>query len=111
MKEIVDWANWDHRKWILEKIEVLEARSQRDNNSPRWGATHKNIWQGCYDVIGCEQDRIDAIEIPKAQIKVAEEEGLIESEIKTWQGKIKEYKMEVWSITELGKKFLKENAA
>lgn len=67
----------------------------------RW-PTHRNIWQGSYDVWFCEQDRIDAVEIPKAKMKAAEESGLIESELRTYN----KYEYTVWKLTERGKSLL-----
>lgn len=109
----IDWAKHDHRKYILERIKTLEVRNPNNplDSTPSWWATHKNIWQGSYDVWFCEQDRIDAVDIPKAQMKIAEEEGLIESEMKTWQGYSKEYKTEVWSVTERGEEFLNKSSS
>jgi hypothetical protein len=106
MKEI-DWSNHDHRKFIIDKIKLCEHRSKAQNDSPGCWATHRRIWAGSYDVISCEQDRIDGVEIPKAQMKIAWEAGLIRSEMKIAEGKTGSHKMEVWSVTELGEEFLK----
>lgn len=85
-------------KFILNRIKMLKERG------PNWFPTHRNIWQGSYDVWFNEQDQIDAVEIPKARMKEAEEGGYIKSEIV--RGK---YDMIVYSVTELGEKLLEEN--
>ncbi len=95
-------------RWILLRIQGLEKLNQERlahgiNDTARW-ATHRNIWQGCYDVWCGEQDRIDAVEIPKARMKAAEEAGLIKSEKKTWR----KWEFEVWSITDAGKAILEK---
>jgi hypothetical protein len=97
--------------WILAKIEGLEKlhneRVARGiDDTARW-ATHRNIWQGSYDVWSCKQDEIDAIEIPQRRMKEAEEGGFIKSEKKTW----KKYEYVVWSITETGKALLETEKA
>lgn len=89
--------------WILQRIKDLEKLHQErlahgiDDNS-RW-ATHRNIWQGSYDVWETKQDQIDAVEIPKARMKACAEAGLIKSEIKRWR----KWDYEVWSLTDAGK--------
>jgi len=82
-------------KWLLNRIQTLEEK-----NSPGWWPTHRNIWMGCYDVWFCEQDRIDAINIPKARMEEAKAAGLIKT-----RGK---FNIPVWALTDLGKKLLKE---
>jgi hypothetical protein len=87
-----------HRKWLLEKITKLEGL----NNPHRW-PTHRNIWAGCYDVVLCAQDDFDNVEIPKACMKAAEEDGHIKSEVRRLRDK---YDQTVWILTESGKAFL-----
>jgi len=87
-------------RWILWRIQNL-----KEMNSPNRLPTYRNIWQGCYDVWHCEQDRIDSVEIPKAKMKAAEEGGFIKSEIV----KMGKFDQVVYSLTELGEKTLREN--
>lgn len=89
----------DGLSWILYRINMLT-----ELNSPRRPITHRNIWQGCYDVWSCEQDRIDAVEIPKLRMQEAEAAGLIKSETFDRVN----YKETIWSLTELGKTQLTE---
>lgn len=84
-----------HLKWLLERIDSL---AKFPNRLP----THRNIWQGSYDVWSCEQDKIDAVEIPKWNMQLAEREGFIKSEVKK-QGN---FEVVVWSLTKLGKAFI-----
>lgn len=86
-------------KWLLERVRAY----QNDDRRP---STHRNIWAGSYDVWSCEQDRIDAVEIPKARMKEAQDRGLIESHIQT-KGK---YQFEVWKLTPQGEVFLESYA-
>lgn len=88
--------NPEDTEWLLLKIEAL--------NSPHRPATYQNIWGGSYDVWSCEQDRIDAIEIPRARMKAAQDEGLIESSFVD-RGR---YKFTVWGLTPKGEERLKE---
>lgn len=81
--------------WILDRIKWLETMPNRP-------ATHKNIWAGSYDVWSCPQDRIDAIEMPKARMKNAEDAGFIKSQIV----KKDHYELVVWTLTELGREYL-----
>jgi|SRR6516225_3359085 hypothetical protein len=83
---------------LLNRIKCLEElweQKQTYTHLP----IHKNIWRGSYDVWSCEQDRIDATEIPKARMKEAAELGYIESRII----KHGNYDYEVWALTESGK--------
>jgi hypothetical protein len=93
--------NVDDVKWLLNKILYLEE--QKNAHPSNW-PTHRRIWLGCYDVWMCEQDRIDAVEIPKMRMKEAEEAGFIKNEIR----KIGKFDSVVWTVTELGHDFLKE---
>ena len=86
--------NDDVMLWLLNRIKWLN-----DLNSYSRLPTHRNIWSGSYDVWFCEQDRIDAVEIPKACMKKAVDDGLIESENKT----LGKYTFEVWKLTDKGK--------
>ena len=88
-------------EWMLLKIHHLEERAK---TNPAWWPTHRNIWQGSYDVWYTEQDRIDSVEIPKARMQAALDDGLIKSEIK----KIYKYDQVVYSLTELGKKTIEK---
>jgi len=91
----------DDVRWLLLTINNLNdsfARHGTYSHLP----IHKNIWRGSYDVWSCEQDKIGAVEIPKSRMKQAEEDGLIASEKKMF-GK---YTVDVWHLTELGKKTL-----
>lgn len=94
----------DDVRWLLLKINELN-----ENFSKRkvyWNLpTHRNIWRGSYDVWLCEQDKIDAVEIPKARMRQAEKDCLIASEQMTF-GK---YVYDVWRLTEHGKKTLGVN--
>ena len=93
--------NFEGIRWLLERVHAFEMY-----DPDRRPATHRNIWAGSYDVWSCEQDRIDAQEIPKARMKYIEDNGFIES--KTIQrGKYDEV---VWSLTERGRDFLKKEA-
>ena len=83
----------DGIQWLLSRIK----RCDRPNKLP----THQNIWQGCYDVWHCEQDRADAINIPRLRMKEAEDLGFIKNTL-TDMGK---YKIVLWSITEVGEEF------
>ena len=83
--------------WLLTRIRDLEKMATHH----RW-PTHSNIWAGSYDVWMCEQDRIDAIEIPRSRIRDAEELGFIKSEIRT-RGK---YNFTVWTLTGHGKEYI-----
>lgn len=89
------------QKFILSRIKIWEKRNAISGRP----VTYRDIWQGCYDVWGCDQDRIDAIEIPKTQTEKAEALGLIQQEIVEWRG-VKGIK---WSITKLGQKLLDES--
>lgn len=91
------WDDPDGMIWLLERVKWLN-----NLDSDRRLPTHRNIWQGSYDVWFCEQDRIDAVEIPKARMKKAIDEGLIESENKT----LGKYTFEIWKLTEKGKGLL-----
>jgi hypothetical protein len=82
-------------QWLLLTIKNLWELPHRP-------PTHRNIWSGSYDVWSCEQDRIDAVEIPKARMKAAEDDGLIFSETRQ-KGKYKEI---VWHLTDKGKQLL-----
>lgn len=96
--------------WILYRIVDLEKRQQarleRGKDDASLWATHRNIWQGSYDVWFSEQDKIDAVEIPKARMKACEDAGLIKSEVKHW----KKWDYVVWSLTDKGHAMLEENA-
>jgi hypothetical protein len=85
----------DPEIWLLQRIDELQDK-------PNWPATHKNIWQGSYDVWFSEQDRIDAYEIPKRRMASAVKQDLIQSSIK----EVGKYKFEVWSLTEKGKQLI-----
>lgn len=87
----------DGMKWLLGRIQSLEEMNSRS----RW-PTQQNIYAGSHDVWMCEQDRIDSIEIPKQQMKAAQEYGYIKSEIRS-KGK---FDLIVWSLTATGKYFL-----
>ncbi len=94
-------------EWILNRIEYLKScpkRAHRENllRYTVRDATHQSIWQGSYDVWECEQDRIDAINIPLLRMKEAEEGGFIQKET-IQKGK---YIIPIWTLTELGKEFL-----
>lgn len=91
--------------WILNRIKTVEDRFKKSNN-PGWWSTHRNIWQGCYDVWFDEQDKIDSIEIPNNRMKEAENLGLIVSQEKTYPNTT--YKTIIWEITESGEKMLFE---
>ena len=86
-------------EWLLDRIQWLE-----NTGSPNRWPTHSNIWQGSYDVWSCEQDRIDAYEIPRKRMKDAEEAGYIKSEVRT-RGR---FNFVVWSLTDLGRECLKK---
>jgi hypothetical protein len=92
----------DHLLWLLDRIQWLE-----ELNSAMRPPTHKCIWQGSYDVWECEQDRLDSINIPLANMKLAEESGLIKSEIRT----VGKYEMIVWGLTDVGREFLRNSHA
>ena len=92
--------------WLLHKIDTLNNLSEAQRRLG-WCATHRNIWAGSYDVWGNKQDEIDAIEIPRARMKDAENAGLITSEM------VKQRRSNhiVWKLTDAGKALLeKENA-
>ena len=92
--------------WLMDRIVKLWERSER--NLPRslgWRPTHKNIWQGCYDVWETEQDRIDSVNIPKWRMEEAEKNGYIFS--KTIP--LGKYEQVVWGLTEKGKRLYEEN--
>jgi len=82
----------DDFKWLLHRIQSLESMPNRP-------PTHSNIWQGSYDVWFCEQDRLDAVNIPRQRMKDAEDRGLIQSS-KMQKGK---FEYSVWSLTDLGR--------
>lgn len=92
----------DDIKWLLERIQSLSNKSNPD--TPSHWPIHKNIWRGSYDVWSCDQDRIDAVEIPNARMREAEETGLIESKLVQW----KKWDFTVWSLTEKGEQVLSE---
>lgn len=85
----------DPEIWLLQRIDELQ-----DNQ--KMPPTHKNIWQGSYDVWYSEQDRIDANVIPHARMLGAQKADLIQSGIK----EVGKYKFEVWSLTEKGKQLI-----
>lgn len=91
--------------FILSKIKRLENQQTGVKNPHYRWATHRNIWAGSYDVWGCEQDKIDAVEIPNQRMKAAEEAKLIESEEKDGPGG---YKKIIWKLTDLGEEFYEE---
>jgi hypothetical protein len=89
-------------EWLLFKIQDLNQLFKK------YGVRrpiHQQIWAGSYDVWSCEQDKIDAIEIPKRRMREAEEAGLIKSEMKPY-GK---WQLPHWSLTEAGEAILKES--
>ena len=91
--EIVEGAimNPDDIEWLLKTIALLP----RAPDYPP--TTQRNIFRGCYDCWLCEQDRIDAVEIPKRRLAEAEELGLIR-------------KKEVeYALTQKGREHLKNN--
>ncbi len=87
----------DEELWILRRIDFLETL-----NSPRRLPTHRNIWSGSYDVWACEQDRIDAQDIPKARMDTAVKNMLIESR----PHQVGKYTFDVWTLTERGKQLI-----
>lgn len=94
------YPNPDEVEWLLLNIKYLDEWSQ---TNPSHRPNRQNIWRGSYDVWTCEQDKIDAIEIPKRRMKEAEEAGLITSEETLYRGKYKEI---VWKLTGLGRQRL-----
>jgi len=89
------------QKWLVYRIRWLDEHSKKHNNWRR--PTHKNIWQGSYDVWSCDQDRLDAVSIPKARMEEALENGLIREEEELISNKYKEI---VYHLTETGIKLL-----
>jgi hypothetical protein len=80
--------------WLLERI--------KNESFP----TRRNIFRGCYDVWCCEQDRIDAVKIPKQQLVEAESLGLIYKKQHEWKpGKFEEW----FKLTPYGEQYLEEN--
>ncbi len=71
---------------------------KRAESSPSWKPTRKTIWQGCYDVWSCEQDRLDSVAAIDHRMQEAVDLGLIyivpDSCFPTF----------VWKLTELGQK-------
>ncbi len=97
MQHYNNWlAKWNDINWLLNRINNLQ-------NIPNRLPDHRTIWQGSYDVWHCEQDKIDAVEIPKARMKEAEDLGLIKSYKHEW--KLGKFEV-VWSLTESAKRFL-----
>ncbi len=90
-------ANDEDTLWLLNKIKTLEGLPKR------W-PTHQNIWAGSYDVWHNDQDRIDAIEIPRRRMQEAEDADLITNETK-WRG---QHKYIVWSLTHQGEQVLED---
>ncbi len=82
--------------WLLDRIDWTI-------NGRKWRATHRNIWQGCYDVWEIEQDMIDSGNIPRQRMQAAEDDGLITS-VTVDYGK---YKQVEWKLTERGEELLK----
>lgn len=68
-------------KFILERINLCRKKN--------WPATHKNIWQGSFDVYPLSEP-----DTSKERMKQAEKEGLIRSE-------------KIWFLTDKGRNFLK----
>jgi hypothetical protein len=102
----------DDKLFVLNRIKLCEKRCDErglDKGGWHWWATHKNIWSGSYDVWGCEQDIIDAREIPLARMKDTEEAGLIESEER--ESPCGRWKFEVWKLTEAGEKFYSQSSS
>jgi hypothetical protein len=90
--------------WLLSRIKDLEAREAQSNKN-WWLATHRNIWQGSYDVWFTEKDQIDAVEIPKARMQAALDAGIIKKENRM----IGKYEQVVYSLTDLGEATLNES--
>ena len=104
----------EEEKWLIGKIKIMEESTKNLNSQgiiahADW-PIHKHIWRGNYDVWSCDQDRINAIEIPRARMKAAEEDGLI-----TTKGPLTEAQKTfvakyphttIWSLTELGEQRL-----
>jgi len=76
--------------WLLHRI-VWKTALGRPNQ--------KNIFQGCYDVFYCEQDEIDAYEIPKRRLQEAEDLGLIERFSDKYTEKFND---SMWALTPKG---------
>lgn len=96
-----------NREDVKELLLNIKYLNERYNNGEKRKPTHHSIWAGSYDVWSCEQDRIDAIEIPKARMKEAEEAGFIKNEIiNTTYKNGKTFAETLWSLTELGEQYL-----
>lgn len=94
---LMRYPNPEHFGWLLLQIHHLNEQFASHNNYTNL-PIHRNIWRGSYDVWETEQDRIDAVEIPKRRMQEAKDAGFIVSE-KIMFGK---YEQEVWHLTELG---------
>jgi hypothetical protein len=86
-------------EFVLFKVKELNEL-RRSNRLP----THRNIWQGSYDVWNAAQDYIDATEQPKAAMKKALDEGYICSE----EVMVGKYVNVVYRLTELGQEYLRQ---
>ena len=83
--------------WLLDRINFLKTRPGG------WKTNRKDIFQGSYDVIFCEQDKIDYDIIMRYRLDSVQSLGLIENDEKeNWNWK------SIWRLTEAGEKLLKE---
>jgi hypothetical protein len=83
--------------WLLANIKVLNNDGKRP--------TRRDIFRGCYDVWYCEQDMIDATEIPNRRLAEAKEQGLIED----FPNPRNENWLPHWKLTEAGEHYLNEH--
>lgn len=83
--------------WLLACIKVLTNDGKR--------TTRIDIFRGSYDVWGCEQDMMDAIEIPNRRLAEAKEQGLIED----FPDPRNEKWLPHWRLTDAGEAYLAEH--
>jgi hypothetical protein len=88
-------------EWLLSRIDSLHNPLR-----PKMKATHRNIWAGSYDVWFCEQDRIDAVEIPKRRMQEALDAGFIVGA----EELLGKYKATVYHLTDMGREHMRQCA-
>ena len=87
--------NPDDINWLLARIKTMSGTR----------TTRKDIFRGCYDVWSCEQDMMDAVEIPNRRLAEAKNLGLIED----FPDPRNEKWMPHWRLTEAGEAYLAEH--